>query len=685
MNEAQRDTTEGPILERPASRVMLIGWDAADWRIIDPLIEQGRMPHLKAFLDDGIRGNIASLQPMLSPILWTSVATGKHGDKHQILGFAEPDGSTGKTRPVTSTSRQCKALWNILSRHDMRSVVLNWFASHPAEHVKGVVVTDRYARATKQFNETWAPVPGSIHPASWEEELNALRIHPSQITREQISHFVPNVDAINPGKDRGARKLVSMLARCASIHAAATALVDAEEWDFFGIYLEEIDRFGHEFMEFRPPRMPHVDEAEFEHYKDVIDGIYEFHDMMLGRLIELAGDETTFIIASDHGFHSDDLRPEGSSRVEDRPVAWHRPYGMVAMRGPHIRKGEQVYGASLLDLAPTILAMLGLPIPEDMDGAPLIQVYEDPVRIARIETYEVEGEEHDAPDEEEDPWIVREMMVQLADLGYVEDDSMENVVRDRKRNLGQIYHATGRSKLALDVFRELADENPEERGARMAVANCLLSMGRLDEAESMLTEILDGEADAPVAAQYKGMIAFRRGDDETALEYLRQAESQSGPDANLLSQLGTVYVRRKHWDDAERTFTAALEIDPDHAAALNGLGIAYRAKGSLEAAVLAHMRSVALLHHQADAHQNLGIALMELGRLHWAIRAFHTSLQINPNSPVPHRCLAMIYEKGLDRPKLRDHHASKAKELASQRRARRGGPDGTGSEPDDEA
>ncbi|MHC4220180.1 MAG: alkaline phosphatase family protein [Planctomycetota bacterium] len=104
---------------RAARRVLLVGWDGADWRMINPLVEQGLMPNTKRFVEQGVMGNVASLTPMLSPILWTSIATGKHADKHGILGFAEPDPVTGKVRPVAATSRTCKALWNILSEQGL--------------------------------------------------------------------------------------------------------------------------------------------------------------------------------------------------------------------------------------------------------------------------------------------------------------------------------------------------------------------------------------------------------------------------------------------------------------------------------------------------------------------------------------------------------------------------------------
>lgn len=57
-------------------KVLLLGWDAADWKVINPLIDQGKMPNLARLVEGGVMGNIATLQPLLSPMLWTSIATG---------------------------------------------------------------------------------------------------------------------------------------------------------------------------------------------------------------------------------------------------------------------------------------------------------------------------------------------------------------------------------------------------------------------------------------------------------------------------------------------------------------------------------------------------------------------------------------------------------------------------------
>ena len=147
-----------PASTRP--KVLLIGWDGADWEHIQPLLDEGLMPRLAGMIANGVMGNIATLYPILSPMLWNSVATGKPADEHGILGFTEPDVSHGGARPFASTSRKVKALWNILSQNGLRSNVVNWWASHPAEPIQGAVVSNSFARSA------WSPEEGSVPTTS---------------------------------------------------------------------------------------------------------------------------------------------------------------------------------------------------------------------------------------------------------------------------------------------------------------------------------------------------------------------------------------------------------------------------------------------------------------------------------------------------------------------------------------
>lgn len=76
----------------PKARVLLIGWDAADWKVIRPLLDAGQMPNLGRLITGGVHGNVATIYPVLSPMLWTSIATGKRAYKHGIHGFSEQIG-----------------------------------------------------------------------------------------------------------------------------------------------------------------------------------------------------------------------------------------------------------------------------------------------------------------------------------------------------------------------------------------------------------------------------------------------------------------------------------------------------------------------------------------------------------------------------------------------------------------
>src|SRR5947209_3331740 len=115
---------------RRSKRILLVGWDAADWGIIHPLLDRGELPSLQQLIEDGVSGNLAPIRPMLSPMLWTSIATGQRPHKHGGHGFTEIDPTTHQVQPVSSGSRRVKALWEILGQNGLRTNVVSWFATH---------------------------------------------------------------------------------------------------------------------------------------------------------------------------------------------------------------------------------------------------------------------------------------------------------------------------------------------------------------------------------------------------------------------------------------------------------------------------------------------------------------------------------------------------------------------------
>ena len=104
-------------------------------------------------------------------MLWTSIATGKRPFKHGILGFTELTADGLGIQPVTNLSRRCKAVWNILNQTGQRSIVVGWWPSHPAEPIRGVMVSDHYHRARGPLKDGWPLLPGCVHPPELHEPL----------------------------------------------------------------------------------------------------------------------------------------------------------------------------------------------------------------------------------------------------------------------------------------------------------------------------------------------------------------------------------------------------------------------------------------------------------------------------------------------------------------------------------
>ena len=120
-------------------------------------------------------------------------------------------------------------------------------------------------------------------------------------------------------------------------------------------------------MRYAPPQMAPATAEDCAGYGGIVSAMYCFYDLFLGRLIQLAGPDATFMILSPAGFRSGKERPV-SPDLQALPGAWYRPYGRLAMAGPNMVADELLHGVTVLDVAPTVLAALGLPAALDMPG-----------------------------------------------------------------------------------------------------------------------------------------------------------------------------------------------------------------------------------------------------------------------------------------------------------------------------
>lgn len=710
-----------------APKVLLIGWDAADWKVMAPLMDAGRMPHLASLAASGVVGNLSTLYPVLSPMLWTSIATGKRAHKHGIHGFSEPDPVSGGVRPITNLGRRTKAIWNILQQNGLRSNVVGWWPSHPVEPISGVMVSNHYQQHVGPLDKPWPLRPGTIHPQHLSEHLADLRLHPAELEPEMLLPFIPRAAEIDQHKDFRLASVAKILAETATIHAAATALIQLEPADFMAVYFDGIDHFCHGFMKYHPPRLEWVDEHDFELYKDVVNGGYQFHDMMLGAYLQLIDDSTTVIIVSDHGFHPDHLRPRELPNEPAGPADEHRQFGMLAMRGPSLRQGEIVHSASLLDITPTILSLYGLPIGDDMDGKPLLTAFAAPPQLSRIPSWDaVDGDAGLHPAGIQcDPVDQHAALQQLVDLGYIDqpDENTEKAaaitLRELRYNLARDLADSQLHSSAIPLFQQLWGDDLDESRFAVHLLQSQLALGRAADAEATLERLLiekqrcSQEAIAKLEsleneARQKGLephqleekdfrervrlrrraavnthtLAFLRGRvlaglgrHEEAIACFEQARGvQIHNRPSLHQQIAESHLALGQLEQAEREYAAIGAIDPINPAHHLGLARVHSRRGEHQQALAQAIAAAGMVHALPQAHYACAYSLARLGRSVEAIRSLEVALAQNSVYPAAHRLMARLRRGQGQLEEAREHRLLARASIDRLRAYRRGEP-----------
>lgn len=645
-------------MDTTKKKFLLIGWDAADWKVINPLMDKGEMPNLEKLVNGGVMGNLATLDPAYSPMLWTSIATGKRPYKHGVLGFHEPWDKGSGVRPVMSTSRKTKAIWNMLTQKDYNTHVVGWWPSHPAEPINGVMVSDLYPRPTGKLYEPWPIAENSVHPEALSDFFANLRVHPEELTGNHMLPFVPNGQKINQNRDQRPYSIARETAMAASLHNSITNIIRTKEWDFAAVYLATIDHYCHGFMKYHPPKRPHIPHADYEMYKDVVATGYRFHDMMLGRLMDLVDDDTYIMLVSDHGFQPDHLRPRNIPNEPAGPAYEHSPYGIFVLKGPDIKKDEMIYGANLLDVTPTILTCLDLPVGKDMDGKVLTQIFETEKEVTAIDSWDdVEGYsgmhgEQTAEDED----IAAQALEQLVELGYIEkpsDNKADNYKKAKDEcdfNLARAYIDGGLIKEAIPLLEHLYDENADTTRYVFKLAACYQQMGELKKCRTLIDELREKELyNTPTLDVMEGSLLLGEKQPLKAIKLFKKAEKQVNPfHARLNMQIAEGYRMLRRWEDAESAVMKDLEIDYDNARAHLLLGQIYLSDQRYEKALDSLLQAVGLEYEMPNAHYLIGETLLNLGKYKESAQAYELVLTMVPKANKARARLIELYTEHLN-------------------------------------
>jgi predicted Zn-dependent protease len=625
-------------------RVLLIGLDGADWQAIDPLVKAGRLPAFARLRSGGRTGTLLSTPPLVSPILWTTIATGRRPEDHRILDFMV-DVPGGGQAPVPSTERRVSALWNLFSDAHRRVAVVGWWATWPAEDVDGTIVSDRVA--PQLVRDDTAIEERSVSPTSLAKALAPRLVHAGSLGREDLAAYVPLTAAELSAAQAalrapGARLYRDPLAHLAAIVAStrsysriAEALATPQP-DLLLAYLETIDSVSHLFVK-DPRRGP-----------GAIARAYEDADHLLARLAEAVSPDTWVIVVSDHGFYAADAGVrEDPSDLAGPATAWHRPYGMVAaceaawLAGTAtVARPHDASTVTPLDITPTVLQAAGLPASREMPGRVVPELLPDEAvarAIARVATLErprrapapvalaADPAAHErlaalgylgASSSSLGRLNLGEVLYRKGDTGGAERE-LRQVVDEQPGNLSawlwlaKAVAAQGRTRSALDVY-ERALALPGDPGDALVEAVELAAGARLvDEARRLLA--LRGERDGVAPLVARAVVAQLEGDTAGAERALREALARDAAYRPALERLHDLLLAQGRPRDALPPLRRATGSAPRCPECLALLGSALLASGDAAAAAQALAQAASLAPDAASPRLALARAQLKQG------------------------------------------------------------------------
>ena len=346
-----------------------------------------------------------------------------------------------------------------------------------------------------------------------------------------------------------------------------------------------------------------------------------FTDSLVGRLLDwldesALADDTLLVLIGDHG-ESLGRHREGAHGffIYDAsmqvPFLLRAPYRQI---GRGLRIPAQVRG---IDLMPTVLGLVGVPVPEPVQGvslAPLADGSESdlglwayseslyprnhygwsPLRslrngllhfiaAPRPELFEVLDDPGEATNLAPDrPGQVRQLEARLdqlvAELGNegAEEQAPETLDEDTRAQLAALGYLGGSSRVRVNEDEPLAD--PKDK---IVLYNLLKAAGT-DSSEDRVEDAM---------AKVRRVLA----EDSGILE------------AHLI--LGNLFVKQEEWDGAIGAYREALSLDPEYKSAILGLADAYRLADRLDEAAAGYRRLLELdpndnkaFYHLAEIH-----------------------------------------------------------------------------------
>lgn len=418
--ESDRESTgalDSPPEPGKRAPLIVIGVDGAEWNVIHDLVERGELPGFRRMMEEGAYGHLLNPGPQVSPVVWTTFATGHFPRTHGILDFVYPY-SEGAKRPVDASLRREPALWSLLDAYGGESTVIGYFVSHPAEPINGRIISDR----------AFQGLPQSVWPESLETVADKNRKSVRADTDVLFERFFPWDYAEEQAEDDtnpyhlAARIVQGRIDRRILSEEFLKRMTEdllADPGDLFITYFRLADIVSHSVWFYYDDRdwedKPAEQNDQLLH--NIIPESYRFVDEAVQQILDTHGGTANIVLISDHGFGSATGDYQSSRELL---TGNHRPDGVILAHGPDIAPGPLGH-PTIMEVFPTLAYLLDLPIADTIPGsieyAMLDESFSNKHRPRYIDRYDVDWQPVATQQVESD--AQQEEMNSLRGLGYI--------------------------------------------------------------------------------------------------------------------------------------------------------------------------------------------------------------------------------------------------------------------------
>lgn len=271
-------TTSSNSIKRKAA---VFGLDGVTFDLLQPWLDEGRLPNLARLLAMGASGSLRSTIPPVSASAWTSFATGTNPGQHGLIDFTYPAPDSYEIKISNGRTRAVPALWEIISNAGGQAGVVSMPMTYPPQPLNGFMLCS------------------FLTPSS-----NSRYTYPNTLQEEIAAAFGPYpLHMSEKGRGKDPRRFVQAVKEMEIRRARAVChLLQTKPWDLFLYVVETTDNLQHEVWHLLDKSHPRHDPQMAAEVMPHILDYYACIDSLLGEMIALVPENALIVVLSDHGF-----------------------------------------------------------------------------------------------------------------------------------------------------------------------------------------------------------------------------------------------------------------------------------------------------------------------------------------------------------------------------------------------